>query len=420
MGRVIDLAEKLWTGAASTVDHNPLTTFLGLEEMAPGLAFVSSLANVTALSTDAGLVLVDTGGFLTGAAVHSELRRWTESPLHTAVYTHGHVDHVFGVARFEAEAADRDDWPSPRVIAHHRVVDRFDRYRLTAGYNGHINARQFRAPGLTWPTDYRYPDQTYDDTLVVEVGGVTLELHHDRGETDDHTWVWIPERRTLCTGDLFIWAAPNCGNPQKVQRYPREWALALDKMVALRPELLLPGHGLPIVGAERCAQALTETAELLRSLHDQTVSMMNAGMRLDAIMAEVEVPSGALERPYLRPVYDEPDFIVRNIWRLYGGWYDGNPARLKPPVDGRLAAEIAGLAGGPHALIERARALAGSGDLATACQLVEWAWQVAPDDQAVVGARAEVYRARADREMSMMAKSIYLAAAVEQPPDSDG
>ena len=34
----------------------------------------------------------------------------------------------------------------------------------------------------------------------------------------------MPGRRILCCGDLFIWATPNAGNPQKVQRYPRDWA----------------------------------------------------------------------------------------------------------------------------------------------------------------------------------------------------
>src|SRR5947208_3667236 len=55
-------------------------------------------------------------------------------------------------------------------------------------------------------------------------GGVRFELHHAKGETDDHTWTWIPSEKVLCCGDLFIWASPNAGNPQKVQRYPREWA----------------------------------------------------------------------------------------------------------------------------------------------------------------------------------------------------
>jgi alkyl sulfatase BDS1-like metallo-beta-lactamase superfamily hydrolase len=415
MGRASELAEQLWTGAASTVEHNPLTTFLGLEVLRPGLAFVSSLANVVALETADGLVLIDTGGHLTAGAVEGELRRWSKAPVHTAIYTHGHVDHVCGAPRYDAEAA-RLGRPAPRVVAHWRVADRFDRYKLTAGYNGHINARQFRVPGLAWPVDYRYPDQTYRDHLALEVGGLRLELHHDRGETDDHTWVWIPAHRALCTGDLFIWAAPNCGNPQKVQRYPREWAAALDKMAALAPELLLPGHGPPIAGAERCAQALAETAALLGTLHDQTVALMNDGLRLDQILAAVEVPAALLARPYLRPVYDQPDFIVRNTWRLYGGWYDGNPARLEPPPDPALAAEVARLAGGVPALIGRAEELAAAGDLATACQLAEWAWQAAPDDAAAAAARAAIYRRRATAAGSMMARGIYLAAAAEPPP----
>ena len=61
--------------------------------------------------------------------------------------------------------------------------------------------------------------------------------------------------------------------------------------------------------------------------------MMNEGAPLDDIIHTVRAPRRLLERPYLRPVYDEPEFIVRNVWRLYGGWYDGNPARLKPPRD---------------------------------------------------------------------------------------
>ena len=63
--------------------------------------------------------------------------------------------------------------------------------------------------------------------------------------------MWAPDRKVLCTGDLFIWASPNCGNPQKVQRYAIEWARALDEMAALGAEVLLPGHGLPIIGADR-------------------------------------------------------------------------------------------------------------------------------------------------------------------------
>lgn len=79
------------------------------------------------------------------------------------------------------------------------------------------------------------------------------------GGTDDHTWVWLPERRTICCGDFLIWNFPNAGKPQKVQRYPEEWAAAVRSMTALRPELLVSADGLPIGGAERIARVLGDS-----------------------------------------------------------------------------------------------------------------------------------------------------------------
>ena len=88
---------------------------------------------------------------------------------------------------------------------------------------------------------------------------------------------------------------------------------------------------------------------------------MNEGARLDDIVATVKAPDHLLEKPYLRPVYDEPEFVVRNLWRLYGGWYDGNPARLKPPTDAAIAAEMASLAGGAASWPSAAAELADAG-----------------------------------------------------------
>ena len=242
------------------------------------------------------------------------------------------------------------------------------------------------------------------------IGAFGKTLH----ETDDATWAWLPGRKLLLTGDLFIWATPNAGNPQKVQRYVREWAAALREMVALGAEYLLPGHGVPIVGADRIVEALTGTADLLDSLHDQTVAMMNEGARLNDIVHTVRAPAHLLEKPYLQPVYDDPEFIVHNIWRLYGGWYDGNPSTLKPAREAALAEELAALAGGAIRLAARARELAANDDgLRLAGHLVELAALAAPDDRDVQSARAEVFERRVAVETSTMAKGIFAWAASE-------
>src|ERR1700704_450072 len=111
MGDVLDLADRLWRGEADIADHHPFRLMnTEAEEVADGVAFVPSFANVSAVATDDGLVLVDTGSAVLAGSVHAALRRWTDQRLNTAVYSHGHIDHVFGVPVFEAESAEQG-WP---------------------------------------------------------------------------------------------------------------------------------------------------------------------------------------------------------------------------------------------------------------------------------------------------------------------
>lgn len=424
---LLEQSARLLSGKVDVDSVHPFMPTNEFCEVADGVAELATFANVAAFRTGEGLCLVDTGSAFTADFVHTTVRNWDSSPLHTAVYTHGHVDHVFGTATFDEESAT-NGWARPRVLAHVDVNPRFDRYACTAGYNAVINQRQFKVPGLRWPTEYRRPDTTYTDRLDATVGDTTFELHHARGETDDHTWVWVPERRVVCTGDLFIWCSPNAGNPQKVQRYARDWAVALRTMAALDAEVLLPGHGLPIAGAVEVRRALLETAELLDSLCDQTLALMNQGARLDEIIHAVSVPAHLVDRPYLQPVYDEPEFVVRNIWRLYGGWYDGNPATLKPAPEGALAAEMAALAGGAGRLASRAEELAAAGDLRLAGHLAELAALAAPEDAGVHRVRAAVFGERARTERSLMARGVFSwaehesterATAAEAPAGKD-
>ena len=427
MADLLDLSARFIDGEGTQLALGPTNRInLELSELADGLAMVESFSHVVAFSTDAGTVLFDGTLEALAPVAFARIRDWNSAPIHTLVYTHGHIDHVGGGRVLVREAAERGD-PAPSIVGHEAVHDRFERYQLTNGYNAHINHRQFKRSGVagtsadsgpTFPRRFAEPTLTYRDALTLDIGGTAFELHHTRGETDDHTWAWVPSMRAACLGDLLIWSFPNAGNPQKVQRYPHDWARALRDIAAMQPELLLPAHGLPIGGAERVQRVLGETAEALEHLVGTTLAMMNEGAGLDTIIHTVTVPEHLLDRPYLQPVYDEPEFVVRNIWRLYGGWYDGNPARLKPPADVEVANEVAMLAGGSAALVARARALADSANdadsLRLSCQLIEWAVAAAPDDADAVRAASEIYGARRDLERSLMAKGIYGEAAERQ------
>lgn len=415
MGSIMEMAERSWAGEADLVgsSHPVHTKFSQAEEVADRVLVFKGIASANVVDTGDGLVMLDSGGRPDAKALHAEVRRWRpRASLVAAVFSHHHIDHIFGTGPFEEEAAELG-LPQPVVYAHAGIVENLDRYRRTRGLNTTLNRRQFAIDdsAFTWPGRYRYPDVTFDERLTFRRGDLTFELHHARGETDDHTWTWVPELKIVHPGDLFIWAVPNAGNPQKVQRYAGDWAVALRQMAGLGAEVLLAGHGLPIFGADRISQALTDTADLLDSIEAQTLALMNEGLPLDRVLHEVQIPEHLCGRPYLRPVYDHPQFLVRNIWRRYGGWYDGEPDNLLPAPRTELAREWIELAGGVDVVLRRVVALREQGNLRLACHLVEALVLADPSSTEVHAARAETYSARAVGQTSSMARNMLDHAA---------
>lgn len=388
----------------------------GAVEVADDVYFHATFSGVAAFETDDGLVLVDTGLGPAAPDLADAIRKETDAPVHTAIYTHGHLDHAYGLEQFVLEGQD-----DPRVVAHENMPARFERYARTAGHNEAINARQFGGTAAT--TDqlenesgsrFRKPAYTpttlYRDELTIEVGELTFEIHHAKGETDDHSWVYCPERDVLCTGDFHINVAPNAGNPQKVQRYPWEWADALREMAGLEPRHLCPGHGEPVVDAPGEIQGrLLTTADYLDEIVEETVAALNDGSppHVD-VVHEVDVPE--YDHPWLAEVYDEGEFIARNVVRYYGGWWSGRPSELKPAPREALAAEIASLAGDAETLAERALALADE-DVRLAGHLADYALEAAPENESVQDAVAEFYERRAGMEDNLMSGNIYSSAA---------
>jgi glyoxylase-like metal-dependent hydrolase (beta-lactamase superfamily II) len=373
--------------------------------VAPNTLFMTAdYVNLAAFETSDGLLLVDTGMVAAGPQVFEEIRKRTDASLHTVIYTHGHLDHAFGLKPW-LEAGER-----PRVIAHENVIERFRTYMKTAPMNIHINRVQFGIEqDIFWPQqedDFVWPDTTYRDQLTLRLGGERFELRHAKGETDDATWVWACDRGIVCSGDLWEGILPNCGNPQKVQRYPEEWADALEAIASVQAVLLLPGHGRPLEGADKIRSCCLNTAEALRAIVRQTLDGLNAGRTQEEILAEIRIPEHLGKEHYLDPLYDRPEFIARNVIRKYGGWWEGFSAQLLPAKMADQAREVARLAGGISPLVARARELMDS-DPAIACHLAEWAGLAGPEDRDAQQCVIDVFKKRAEAEISLMGRGIF-------------
>lgn len=386
----------------------PSTAGLGIKcephEVAPDVLIHADFVNTYAVRLGGELLLVDPGFAHLGSAVRRAVRAWSDAPLTTAVYTHGHADHAFGLRAF-LDAGER-----PAIVAQENCTARFRRYQMTHGFNARINQRQFSLPEPFFPTDFIEPTLTFRDALSQRIGGIEVCYRAAKGETDDACFVWIPQHRYLFTGDLVIWQAPNCGNPQKVQRYPVEWAEALETMAGLGAEWLFPGHGLVVQGAAAIREMLENSARYLRVIIDQVLERMNRGETPEQIFHAVEPDPELAALPYLAARYDHPKFIVRNLLRLYGGWWNGNAADLLPATWQRQAEEIAALAGGVAVLVDAGRHRLEEGDSVMAAHLAEWAARADPTDRAAQELKRDVYDRRLREEPSLMGQGIYRAA----------
>ena len=94
--------------------------------------------------------MLDTGGPFDAQHIFDVVRAWRPGDggrgrLSAAVFSHHHIDHVFGTRLFEAESA-AEGWEAPAVYGHEAMPADFRRYERTRGWNTAINQRQFGLP----------------------------------------------------------------------------------------------------------------------------------------------------------------------------------------------------------------------------------------------------------------------------------
>ena len=343
--------------------------------------FVSNFANTCVFDTKDGLVIFDVPIRQFGQKTFDEVRKVTNKPVKYIIYSHGHFDHAFGYGPFLEEIRNKG-WDMPEVIAHENCVKRFEKYDILDKYHDWINKQQFSSVFKGEEDSVVSAHETLEPTLILRnkessysfnLGNVNFELYHDIGETDDSIWLWVPEKKTICAGDLMISSFPNVGNPFKVQRYPKDWALAMERMREKKAEYLAPGHGRLIEGSENVRDALSITAEVMHFVHDEVVKRLNEGEWFEQIFHEMlEIyPEKFKTHKMLRETYGSYRFAIHAVYRLYHGWYDsGNPTDLFPSKTIDIAREFLNL-NNESKYLEHANTLFSEGKLQLALHILD-------------------------------------------------
>ena len=212
------------------------------------------------------------------------IRTVTDKPIRYVVLSHYHAVRVLGASGYGAEHIICSEATRELIVERGQQDYKSELQRFP---------RLFEAaetiPGLTWPT------LTFGDRLSLWLGKLQIEIiHAGRGHTKGDTIVWLPEERTLFSGDLVEYGAtPYCGDA-----HYKDWPETLQKLRDLKPEALVPGRGDALVGEQAVEEGIAGTQQFLSELYKAVSQNAQGGESLkeayDRAMATLQPRYGNL------------------------------------------------------------------------------------------------------------------------------
>ncbi|WP_331772848.1 MBL fold metallo-hydrolase (plasmid) [Embleya sp. NBC_00888] len=193
-------------------------------------------------------------------------------PIRTVVNTHANGDHWFGnelVADCEIIAS--------RATAEEMATNGPELIRDLLGRQGAVGrfARHIFEPFDFSDITPQVATRTFDDELTLVVGGTEVRIINlGPAHTGGDSVVFVPSERVLYAGDLLFIG----GTPISWAGPISNWITACDRMLALEPERVVPGHG-PVVAATDIHQVrdyLVWVQEEARARHDRGMSPQDA------------------------------------------------------------------------------------------------------------------------------------------------
>ena len=268
------MSQKTFASAADLEEKK--VTFERLSEHAWAYTAEGDPNTGVVIGDDAVLVADTQATPAMAADVIRRIREITDKPIKYVLLTHYHAVRVLGASAFMAEGGQQ-------IIASQDtrdlIVERGEQDK--ASEIGRF-PRLFRdvesvPPGLTWPT------LTFTGQLTLWLGRLEVQLLQlGRGHTKGDTVLWLPQERTLLSGDLVEFDA----TPYAGDAYFQDWPQTLERVAALQPLALLPGRGPALRGAQQVQQGIEGTRAFVSELWDSVRAGVAAGRELRAVYEE--------------------------------------------------------------------------------------------------------------------------------------
>lgn len=341
--------------------------------------------NTFMVTTSEGNVIIDTSLPFNARRHHKLLKAESSAPIKYIILTHGHGDHAGGVPVWKEEGTE--------IIAQKEHVEFMHYQTRLAGFFAARNAAQFALnipPPGQWAGNYGAkigPTILFDEKHEMTLGGVKFEILHTPGETPDHLTVWIPQYKAAFVGDNYYDSFPNIYTLRGTKpRWALDYIESLNRVIALKPEILLPSHGMPIKGNAEITRALTRYRDAIQYVHDEVVKGMNAGKDVYTLMREVRLPSNL----DVGESYGKLTWSIRGIYEGYAGWFDLDPATMYETPASEVYPDLVKAAGGIDSVIKIAMDKMESGQTVEALRLTEVALAAEPANRKALEARLRV------------------------------
>ena len=215
------------------------------------------MSNAGFVVTRAGVVVFDALG--TPALARQllrEIRKVTRQPIRRVIVSHWHADHYYGLGVFKQAGAEIWAHEAARpVLGSAAAADRL------------AQRRELLAPWIGADFQAVPPDLWLVGDTDFKLGGLHFQVRHvGPAHSPEDLALHVVEDGVLFAGDLvFKGRVPFVGEADS-----HAWLAALDRLLALQPRLLVPGHG---------AASRTPVADLGLTrdyLHDLRVKMGRA------------------------------------------------------------------------------------------------------------------------------------------------
>jgi alkyl sulfatase BDS1-like metallo-beta-lactamase superfamily hydrolase len=108
-------------------------------------------------------------------------------------------------------------------------------------------------------------------------------------------------------------------------------------------------------GNGRLMDYLAKQRDTYKYLHDQTLRLMNHGLKAAEIAERLTLPKSLEREWHVRGYYGTLSHNSKAVYQRYLGWYDANPANLNPLPPVERAKKLVAYMGGAEAAIARAR-----------------------------------------------------------------